>query len=166
MNIDLNQVVQNYGVLTLDYITVSNLRLPDLISDNISEFFKKHEINNVTKPQCVMQGYHISFYADFISEFACTETVGQELFENDKIDVLRWSNQTADMIPKIYTPINSLDLIRNQRLVVILWYLDGQSKQPQPIGQVNIKLHKVFTEQPDEQQSMNMTLANRVVGQV
>jgi hypothetical protein len=54
-----------------------------------------------------------------------------------------WNESTQDlddisyeekMMPAIYTPINDIDLLRNKRLVLIIWYVDELVKEQKVIG--------------------------------
>lgn len=40
---------------------------------------------------------------------------------NDKLDELVWSEE---MIPKIFTPVNSTEALASRRLLMIIWYAD------------------------------------------
>lgn len=83
---------------------------------------------------------------------------------------MTWSSHN---IPSIYTPVNTSDLLKNQRLVLLVWYLDEITAEQVRIGQVNIKLDLIRDIQNDysqvadyEVKNMNITNLNKVVGQV
>jgi len=78
----------------------------------------------------------------------------------------------------MYTPINSFDILLNQRMVLIIWFIDELTGQYITVGQANITLNQ-FQSSPTvnangeeevthslELYKVAVTLANKVVGQV
>lgn len=71
----------------------------------------------------------------------------------------------------LYTPVNNIELIKNKRLVIILWYLDELTNGYQVIGQLNVPLfgfQQIMPEQPPFMSAfeMDLTNSNEVVGSV
>ena len=78
----------------------------------------------------------------------------------------------------MYTPINSFDILLNQRMVLIIWFIDELTGQYITVGQANITLNQ-FQSSPAvdvnggeevthslELYKVAVTLANKVVGHV
>ena len=64
----------------------------------------------------------MSFYADYLTDFSCSSEIELVWSEDDKRDKeLTWDEQ---QIPQLYTPINNMELLKNKRLVMIVWYMD------------------------------------------
>ena len=128
----------------------------------------------------VMQHYQISFYADYISDFnPSTELTHDYQDDGDDIRELCWDDT---QIPNLYTPINTLEVLRNKRLIIILWYMDELTGVQKVVGQFNGPLMLLATNAGSsfdrndisEQHKpsfmnvfeMNLTNANKVVGKI
>ena len=127
----------------------------------------------------MQQHFQFSFYADFISDFSYSKELSPDVNDfsgvNDHVKDLHW---TANQIPKMYTPINSFDTLLNQRMVLIIWFIDELTGQYMTVGQANITLNQFQSSttvnangEEEVTHSLELykvavTLANKVVGQV
>jgi len=68
----------------------------------------------------------------------------------------------------MFTPINNVEILQKKRLVMIVWYLDEYTQNFITIGQVNIPIMSFIhvDNTYHMQNSMDLTLANEVVGKV
>lgn len=46
-------------------------------------------------------------------------------------------------IPLLHTPINQVELLRNKRLIILLWYLDEFTQGYQVAGQLNVPMYSI-----------------------
>lgn len=49
------------------------------------------------------------------------------------------------MMPSLFTPVNSIEILRDCRLVLLVWYLDELTGQYIVVGQLNINLNNFTT---------------------
>lgn len=76
-----------------------------------------------------------SFYADYLETFASSSE--QRLDHVAKFyETLEWSSAE---LPTLYTPVNDIEIMREKRLIVLLW-LSNEASDQEVIGYVNLKL--------------------------
>lgn len=87
--------------------------------------------------------------------------------ENQQLE-LCWEEA---QIPSLYTPVNTLELLKNKRIVIIVWYLDETTNGFEVMGQLNVPMFGFTQLTPDSSPFMNafemdLTNVNEVVGKV
>lgn len=161
MDLNLCQVMQKYGMLSMKFFRISNLRLNDILMQRVVSDYRKMQDG-----QQYFQHFQISFYADFISEFSTSSQITVNFMDEEFYQDLTWDES---QIPKLYTPINNLEVLKNKRLIIILWYLDEFTGGFQVVGQLNVPLFGFITNGNQilmNSFEMDLTNANEVVGQV
>ena len=84
---------------------------------------------------------------------------------HDQVSELLWEDFE---IAKMYTPINTFEALKRQRMVAVVWYLDELTGEYVVIGQANVKFdqffyHSYYTLLAHE---LEITLGNKVVGTI
>jgi hypothetical protein len=68
--------------------------------------------------------------------------------KNDgRIKELCWEQNE---IPAIYTPVNSLDLLKDKRLIMLVWYIDETMVNQYVVGHVNVPLMNFYKIHKDD----------------
>jgi len=136
MDINLCQIMQNYGSIDLKYLRITNFKLPTKIAQNIqTEFKKMNPSDRIT--QHYFQHFQISFYADFINDLGLSSEISMNYSEDDNARELCWEES---QIPVLHTPVNNLELLKNKRIVIIVWYLDEFTTGWEVAGQLNVPM--------------------------
>jgi hypothetical protein len=104
---------------------------------------KPNLIEQVTKKRLVFPSHlQISFYGDhleaWVSSFEHTLDYKSRLYEDHT-----W---LENELPQLFTVTNSLDLIADKRIILLIWLTNEQSDQ-EVIGQVNIKMSEAIISQ-------------------
>ena len=131
----------------------------------------KKQQQEKTSDTSILQHFQVSFYGNFINDFACTNELTSTLSDfTDRIPDFTWDGKE---IPEIYTPVNTISLLKNHRLIMIVWYLDESTGTQQTIGQLNINLDRLKPSTSSENHlaeydayQVNLINTNKVVGQV
>ena len=53
-------------------------------------------------------------------------------------------------IPAMYTPVNQLELLKDKRLIMLLWYIDETMLSQTVVGQLNVPLMNFYKTNKDE----------------
>lgn len=100
----------------------------------------------------------LSFYADHLESFVSSFEHSLQVRSQQSIT---WSQQE---IPQVFTAANSLDMISDKRLIILLWLTNDQSDQ-EVIGQVNVKMSECLDAQGrGEIKRAKIIMANNVMG--
>lgn len=161
MDLNLGQIMQKYGILTMKFFRISNLRLNETLMQRVVSDYRKMQ-----EGQLYYQHFQISFYADFITEFSTSSQITVNFMDEEYYQDLTWDES---QVPKLFTPINNLEVLKNKRLIIILWYLDEFTGGFQVVGQLNVPLFGFITAGNQTLMNsfeMDLTNANEVVGQV
>lgn len=77
-----------------------------------------------------------------------------------------------DILPTIYTPVNTLESLQQKRILMVLWYADEFTKEQIVVAQANILMNQFIEAQGEKDfYSMNvnevdLVFANSVVGKM
>ena len=170
IDLNLSQIMQSYGMLSMKFVRITSLKLPSAISNLLATNLKK-QMASLKGVVPTLQHFQISFYSEYISDFESSNEITTRFMDGEQtpssLIELCWEEKE---MPKMYTPINNVDILQNKRLILVLWYLDEFTQTYQTIGQVNIPICGFINVGNDisqmAQQSMDLTLANEVVGKV
>lgn len=69
------------------------------------------------------------------------------LSQDGKIKELCWEQ---NQIPDIFTPINELELLKNKRLIILVWYIDETLLSQIVVGQLNVPLMNFYQINPND----------------
>lgn len=86
--------------------------------------------------------------------------------DDSKILDLVWDET---QIPKLYTPVNNLKLLKSRRLVIIVWYHDVISNGMQVVGQLNVPMLNFISKEHSnvmKAYQFDLTNCNEVVGSI
>lgn len=69
-----------------------------------------------------MQHFQISLFGKHIEGYASSSEISHKFkFQSEEVNDLSWDEK---LIPEFYTPCNNLDILKNKRMVLIIWYSD------------------------------------------
>ena len=130
--LDLSTVIQKYGIFELGYLRIVNLKLPNNIVGNLCQSLKKQQLDPKNNKPGISQHFQVSFYSNFLADSSYTNEAKQVFLNyHDQVEELLWQDFE---IAKMYTPINTFEGLKRQRMVAIVWYLDELTGEYVVIG--------------------------------
>lgn len=113
------------GVFTFNKLRITNLNL--------------REIEGYTKKHLVFPSHlQLSFYADHLESFVSSF---EHTLQSRSQQTLEWKGAE---LPQVFTAANSIPLIADKRLVILLWLTNEQQSDQEVIGQVNVKMSEAL----------------------
>ncbi|CDW91774.1 endonuclease exonuclease phosphatase family protein [Stylonychia lemnae] len=146
------QTSQGLGIIKFNHLNLKNI--------------KHLLIENFLKRKLVFPSHlQISFYADYLESFSSSSEFSlpniTALYTN-----ITWSNQE---LPQLYTPINDLEIIKDKRLMILIWITNETCNQ-EVIGQINIRLDQLqqwsLNSLKTEIKDSPVIIANTQIGQM
>jgi hypothetical protein len=114
--------------------------------------------SNLKKKLVFPSHFQVSFYGDYLDSFPISSEISIPSLQKLQYQDMNWSSRD---LPRCCSPLNLTPLIKNRRLVVLVWLTNELCNQ-EVIGQANLKLEILNeTDQSKEESKRNEKQANQ-----
>jgi len=82
IDLNLSQIMQSYGMLSMKFVRITSLKLPSAISNLLATNLKK-QMASLKGVVPTLQHFQISFYSEYISDFESSNEITTRFMDGE-----------------------------------------------------------------------------------